>query len=87
MIDYYLRAPDEATMISSLRAADIVNEEGSTGPGIDLSIIGTISKDGMELPGFHANLRTAVALSGAQSSELPLIDRPDNPVRVWFDTE
>lgn len=60
-----------------------------------LDIIGTIYRptgetqeiDGMTVPvmaaldGFHANLRGE--LSAEQAGALPLIDKPNNPHRVW----
>lgn len=64
-------------------------------PKCQLDIIGTIYRptgetqeiDGMSVPvmspldGFHANLRGE--LSPTQEEALPLIDKPNNPQRVW----
>jgi hypothetical protein len=96
MSDYYLRATDEAAMNAALNAAAVIDSEGNPFPGMDLSVIGVIEKptgqidaDGypvtQPLPGFHVNLRTTVELLDSQVEELPTIDPPQNPVRVWFD--
>ena len=86
MSDYYLRATDEAAMNAALLAAAVTNSEGNLYPGMELSVIGTIVRDEVALPGYHANLRTTVDLLDAQLAELPTIDPPNNPVRVWFDS-
>lgn len=85
MIDYYLRATDEAAMNAALNAAAVVDGEGNPFPGIELSVIGEITKDGKRVPGWHVNMRVANDLLGAQVAELPIIDPPQNPVRMWFD--
>ena len=86
MSDYYLRATDEAAMNAALLAAAVINSEGNPYPGMELSVIGKIVKDEQELPGFHVNLRTTVDLLDSQIAELPAIDKPNNPVRMWFDS-
>lgn len=97
MSDYYLRATDEAAMDAALLAAAVTNSEGNLYPGMELSVIGRIDKPTGQvdaegypimqpLPGYHANLRTTVDLLDAQLAELPTIDPPNNPVRVWFDS-
>lgn len=97
MSDYYLRATDEAAMNAALLAAAVINSEGNPYPGMELSVIGKIAKptgqvdaEGSpiygELPGFHVNLRTTVDLLDSQVAELPAIAKPNNPVRVWFDS-
>jgi hypothetical protein len=85
MSDYYLRATDEAAMNAALLAAAVINSEGNPYPGMELSVIGKIVKDEQALPGWHVNLRTTVELLDSQVAELPVIDPPHNPVRVWFD--
>jgi hypothetical protein len=85
MSDYYLRATDEAAMNAALNAAAVIDSEGNPFPGMEVSIIGGIVKDGQALPGWHANLRTTVELLDSQIDELPVIDPPKHPVRVWFD--
>lgn len=85
MIDYYLRASDETAMHAALVAAGVTDANGSPMPGMDLSVIGTIVMDQVPLHGYHANLRTAVELGVDQLAVLPVIDKPTNPVRVWFD--
>ena len=85
MSDHYLRASDEATMNDALRAAEVINEDGSPFPGMELSVIGEITKDGKRVPGWHVNLRAAGGLLDSQISKLPIIDPPQNPVRMWFD--
>jgi hypothetical protein len=85
MSDYYLRATDEAAMNAALNAAAVIDSEGNPFPGMELSIIGRIVKDEEALPGWHVNLRTTVELLDSQVEELPTIDPPQNPVRVWFD--
>jgi hypothetical protein len=85
MIDYYLRATDEAAMNAALSAAAVVDGEGNPFSGIELSVIGEITKDGKRVPGWHVNMRAAGGLLGSQLAELPIIDPPQNPVRMWFD--
>lgn len=85
MIDYYLRATDETAMNVALQAAGITDSEGNAHPGMDLSIIGTIVRNEVALAGWHANLRTTVDMLDEQIAKLPIIDQPNNPVRVWFD--
>jgi hypothetical protein len=86
MSDYYLRATDEAAMNAALNAAAVIDSEGNPFPGMDISVIGVIVKDEQALPGWHANLRTTVDLLDSQIEELPVIDPPKHPVRLWFDT-
>lgn len=86
MSDYFLRATNEAEMNADLLAAAIIDSEGIVYPGFDLSVIGVINKDGEEIPGWHANLRASVELMDSQIAELPIIQPPEHPVRVWFDT-
>lgn len=86
MSDYYLRATDEAAMNAALLAAAVINSEGNPYPGMELSVIGKIVKDEQELPGWHINLRVTGELLDAQVAELPAIAKPNNPVRVWFDS-
>jgi hypothetical protein len=85
MSDYYLRATDEAAMNAALNAAAVIDSEGNPFPGMELSVIGRIVKDEEAIPGWHVNLRTTVKLLDSQVEELPTIDPPQNPVRVWFD--
>lgn len=86
MSDYFLRATNEAEMNADLLAAAIIDSEGIVYPGFDLSVIGVINKDGEEIPGWHANLRASVELMDSQIAELPIIQPPEHPVRVWFDS-
>jgi hypothetical protein len=85
MSDYYLRATDEAAMNAALNAAAVIDSEGNPFPGMELSVIGRIVKDEQALPGWHANLRVREELLPSQLAELPLIESPRHPVRVWFD--
>ena len=96
MSDYYLRATDEAAMNAALLAAAVTHREGNPYPGMELSVIGKISKptghvdaDGFpvygELPGWHVNLRVRGELLESQVAELPVIPVPAAPVRMWFD--
>jgi hypothetical protein len=85
MSDYYLRATDEAAMNAALVASAVIDGDGNPFPGMELSVIGVIAKDGQAIPGWHVNLRSRVELLDSQVAELPVIDPPQNPVRVWFD--
>ena len=85
MSDYYLRATDEAAMNAALNAAAVIDSDGNPFPGMELSVIGVIAEDGQAIPGWHVNLRSRVELLDSQVAELPVIDKPRNPVRVWFD--
>lgn len=85
MKDHYLRSSSADEMRDALVAAKVADSDGNPVLGIDLAMIGTIIRDGAQLPGFHANLRSSVELQDWQLSALPLIERPANPVCVWFD--
>ena len=82
-MDYYLKAPDEATMMKALEAAGI--------GGASVDIIGSITKvvdydeKGepilKEYPEFHVNLRGSVE-DEAPLKELMIVP-PETPFRVW----
>lgn len=97
MSDYYLRTNTEAEMRAALEAAAVIDSEGNPYPGMELSVIGKIAKptgqvdaEGFpvygELPGWHVNLRVTGELLDSQVAELPAIAKPNNPVRMWFDS-
>lgn len=86
MSDYYLRTDTEAEMRAALEAAAVIDSEGNPYPGMELSVIGKIVKDEQELPGWHVNLRVTGELLDSQVAELPAIAKPNNPVRMWFDS-
>lgn len=86
--DYYLCAPDEAT----LRAA-LYDEEGNQLIDGDIDLIGTISEPTGEtdeegnplfeaVAGYHANLRRREPLPEGELSGL--LVTPETPSCVWF---
>lgn len=86
MIDLYLRAADEAAMLTALAAAGFTVDDGLNHPDATVHIIGTLRNVVDELtvvtvPGYHVNVRTesaelAVALE-------PLAVYPKTPSYVW----
>lgn len=92
----YLKATSEVDLEYALTEAGLMQDlnpgddeiELVLAPGYELDMIGKILKpdangDLVEIPGFHANLRGPVTQE--QLDLLPVIDPPENPVRVWFD--
>lgn len=91
MTDYYLRTTNHAALISALQSANLLDEDQNCIH--DLSIIGTIyeptgrtlddEQEMQAIDGYHANLRTREPLTADQMALLPIIDKPNNPVRVY----
>lgn len=79
MISLFLRAPDEATLLSALDAAGLMGEEGplTASHTHALDIIGSLPGKA----GYHANLRIVGEPHEALASVT--IPEPDNPMRVW----
>jgi hypothetical protein len=81
MIDLYLRATDEDTMLTALQEAELASE-ASAHHALDL--IGVLyNDDGEELPGFHSNLRLLERIELPEALAVLIIDPPNTPHRVW----
>lgn len=81
MIDIFLRAPDEETLLAALQEAGLAGE-ASTQHALDL--IGVLHDDeGEALEGFHANLRLLEPLTLPDALADLVIDTPNTPRRVW----
>jgi hypothetical protein len=80
----FLRFPDQKTAEAALKAADLwIESEEYSGPktaSLDhaLDVVGIISRDGVELPGYHINFVGPLPADW----EAYLVE-PANPVRVF----
>lgn len=85
MIDYYLKAADQAALHAALVAADMATQDElgfSLFDGVNLDEIGIVQdSEGVSVPGYHANLRLSEEIGDV--SVLPTIEEPDTPMRVW----
>lgn len=92
MTDYYLKAPDEATMTAVLLATGVAAQSDTGLLGInghDVSIIGVCYErtGGTDedpvytaVPGYHGNVRSVSPITWPETVELIT---PATPWRVW----
>lgn len=91
MKDYFLRAENEEAMNEALEAAQLPDNTSIDVIGIIYEETGEtlVDSDGIEYPetapvnGWHVNIRTIKPLTQEQLNVLPVIDKPNNPVRVF----
>jgi len=90
--DYYYRFTDESEAMTALDAAGMLTGDGepkASGPDLAatwaLDVIGLIHRDGVQVEGYHVNVRTWGAMFDAppEALEQYRIPTPDSPAVVW----
>lgn len=96
MTTYWLRATDQSALETALTGSGLaVLIDGTLYPAsadVSIDVIGPIMQQtgGTDedpvftaIDGYHCNLLTAAPLDAAVLAQLPLIDKPAKPWRVW----
>jgi len=86
MMDYYISAADEPTMLAVLIEAGVTDDEGNPTPGHAVSVIGTWHEqldpeaEPVEVPGWHVNVRSSELI---QWPESVTVAQPKTPWRIF----
>jgi hypothetical protein len=82
MTDLYLKTLTEADMDAALVAAGVIDDEGNPTPDFSVDQIGPFTRDDVDYPDWHTNLRGS--FDEEQLALLtPLTVDPAVPYRVW----
>ena len=87
MIYCAMRAVSRETWIAAWQWAGILDADGNLlgdyASDVQVSIIGTIEKDGSLVPGYHLNFRVAGATEAAMTAGLPQIADDGAPLSLF----
>jgi len=82
MTDLYLKAPTQEDMDAALLEANVIDDEGNPTPDFSVDQIGPFTRDHVDYPDWHTNLRGS--FTEEQLALLtPLSVEPLIPYRVW----
>ena len=82
MTDLYLKAPTKDDMDAALLEAGVIDAEGNPTPDFSVDQIGPFTRDEVDYPDWHTNLRGS--FDEDQLALLtPLCVEPPVPYRVW----
>jgi len=82
MTDLYLKAPTQEDMDAALLEANVIDDEGNPTPDFSVDQIGPFTRDDVDYPDWHTNLRGS--FTEEQLALLtPLSVEPLIPYRVW----
>jgi hypothetical protein len=89
MIDFYLKAADEAAMNTALQTAGAIDADGNPVERVSLDKIGPFTRfddagEAAEYPDYHCNVRIVTSANVGDLAPLDAMSvLPSQPFRVW----